>query len=147
MSEESVEIVRSMYERMTQTGDPQEALSYFDPAIEFEISWQGGRDSPDFRVLHGIDEVREATAELLGAFEDARYEVHELVDAGDDVVAILEFVARPKDSSAEISTGRFGYVFTLRSGKVVRVQDFPEPAEALRAAGLSEQSRPEEQPD
>jgi ketosteroid isomerase-like protein len=134
----NVEIVRSMYERLNQTGDPEEGLSYLDPAIEFEISWRSGRDSADFRVLHGIDEVREAIVEILDPFEDWRYEIHELHDAGDDVVAILEVLVRPKESSAEISTGRFGYVFTLRGGKIVRVQDFPEPAEALRAAGLSE---------
>jgi ketosteroid isomerase-like protein len=138
MPPQNVEIVRSLYERLNQTGDPEEGLSYFDPAIEFEISWRSGRDSADFRVLHGIDEVRQAIGEILGAFEDWRYEIHELLNAGDDVVAILELLVRPKGSSAEISTGRFGYVFTLRGGKIVRVQDFPEPAEALRAAGLSE---------
>jgi ketosteroid isomerase-like protein len=138
MSRDNVEIVRSMYERLNQTGDPEEGLSYLDPAIESEISWRSGRESADFRVLHGIDEVRAAIVEILGAFEDWRYEIHELLNAGDDVVAILEVLVRPRESSAEISTGRFGYVFTLRGGKIVRVQDFPEPAEALRAAGLSE---------
>ena len=133
-----MEIIRSMYERMNETGDPEVALSYLDPTVEFEISWRSGRDSADFRVLNGIDEVRAAVLEILDPFESVRYEIHEYLDSGDDVVAILELLVRPKDSTGEISTGRFGYVYTLRDGKIVRVQDFPDPAEALEAAGLPE---------
>ena len=39
-------------------------------------------------------------------------------------------------SSAETSTGRVGYVCTLRDSTIVRIQDYPDPAEALEAAGL-----------
>jgi ketosteroid isomerase-like protein len=138
MSQENVELVRSLHERWNETGDLEEVIPYLDPSIEFEISWRSGRESADFQVLKGIEEVRTATEEIFAPFESVRYEVDEYRDAGDDVVAILAVFVRPKDSSAEISTGRFGYVYTLRGGKIVRVQDFPEPADALKAAGLSE---------
>jgi ketosteroid isomerase-like protein len=137
MATSNVEIVRSMYVRLNETGDVDEALKDFDPAVEFEISWSSGRDSPDFQVLRGIEQVRRALLENLEPFERFRSEVHEFREAGEDVVAILELFVTPKGSSAEIGTGRFGYVLTFRDGKVIRVQDFPDPNEALEAAGLS----------
>jgi ketosteroid isomerase-like protein len=137
MAASNVEILRSMYARLNETGDLDEALKSFDPDVEFEISWRSGRDSPDFQVLHGIDQVKRALEENLEPFERFRFQVHEFREAGEDVVAILELAVTPKGSSAEISTGRFGYVCTFRGGKVIRVQDFPDPDEALEAAGLS----------
>jgi ketosteroid isomerase-like protein len=137
VSEENVEIVRSMYALVNEAGDIEAGFGVFDPAVEFEISSRGGREDADFRVLQGVEEMRGAIDEILGPFESVRYLLHEVHDAGDEVVAVLEMLLRPKGSSGEISTGRFAYVFTFRSGRIVRVQDFPEPAEALEAAGLS----------
>jgi hypothetical protein len=44
----------------------------------------------------------------------------------------------------------FGQVFTIRDGKLARMEMYADPAEALEAAGLSEQdaqSDPFESPD
>jgi ketosteroid isomerase-like protein len=138
VSDENVQLVRSMYEGMNESGDWRSGLEFLDPSIEFEISWSAGRDSADFQVLHGLDEVRRTLEELLDPFESARFELHQLRDAGNDVVATLELLVRPKDSAAEVSTGRFAYVMTLRGERITRIQDFREPADALRAAGLTE---------
>ena len=138
MSQENVEVVRGLVEAFNETGDREAAYALLDPEIEFEVAWRSGRDAADFRIHRGLDEVKAVIEELLAPFESVRYVIHEYADAGDDVVAILELIVRPKDSSAETSTGRFGYVCTLRDGKIVRIQDFPDPAEALEAAGLSE---------
>jgi ketosteroid isomerase-like protein len=138
MSQENIEIVIGDLEAFNETRDVDAAFANADPEIEFEISTQAGRESADFRVYHGIDEVKAAIREMLSAFDGARFEVHDVRDRGDRVVAILELFVRPRDSSAEISSGRFGYVYTLRSGKVVRVQDFTDPAQALSAMGFSD---------
>jgi len=138
MSQENVEVVRGLVEAFNETGDREAAYALLDPEIEFEVAWRSGRDAADFRIYRGLDEVRAMIEELLAPFESIRYVIHEYADAGDDVVAILELIVRPKDSSAETSTGRFGYVCTLRDGKIVRIQDFPDPADALEAAGLKE---------
>jgi hypothetical protein len=53
----------------------------------------------------------------MGAWEDFRYELRELIDCGDD-----------RDFS----------VYTVREGKIVKQQMFRRRAEALEAAGLSE---------
>ena len=130
--------MRSTLEAFNETGDFEVIYARLDPEVEFEMSWRSGREAADFRVLHGLHEVRAAAEEILAPFENVRYDVHEYVDAGDAVVVILELLVRPRGGSAEISTGRFGYVYTLRDGKVVRVQDVPEPADALEAAGIGE---------
>jgi ketosteroid isomerase-like protein len=142
MSQENVEIVRSLYERLNAADDVEAAMDVaeevIDPEIEFEISWRSGRDAADFRVLHGIEEVRTVLAELMAPFASFRWEIHESFDAGDEVVLILESLVTPNDSAAEISTGRFGYVFTLRDGKIARCREYATRAEALEAAGLRE---------
>jgi ketosteroid isomerase-like protein len=74
----------------------------------------------------------------MAPFEEVRAVVQEYIDADDDrVVVVLELLMRPKDSAAEITSNRFAHIYTLREGRIVRVQDFPEPADALRAAGLT----------
>ncbi len=121
MSQENVEIVRSLYERLNAADDfeaaSEVAEEVFDPEIEFEISWRSGRDAADFRVLHGIEEVRTVIADLIAPFASFRWEIHESFDAGDEVVLILESLVTPNESAAEISTGRFGYVFTFATGR------------------------------
>jgi ketosteroid isomerase-like protein len=74
----------------------------------------------------------------MAPFDEVHVEVHECIDAGEHrVLAVLELRMRPKDSEAEISTNRFAYLYTLRQGRIVSVQDFPEPDDAFRAAGLA----------
>ena len=137
MSQENIDLVVGNLEAFNETGDVAAAFANADPEIEFEISTQAGRESADFRVYRGIDEVKSAIREILSEFDNARFEIHEVRDRGDRVVAILELFMRPKGSSAEISTGRFGYVYTLRGGTVVRIQDFTPPEDAWNEIGLS----------
>ena len=137
MSQENIDLVVGNLEAFNETGDVAAAFANADPEIEFEISTQAGRESADFRVYRGIDEVKSAIREILSEFDNARFEIHEVRDRGDRVVAILELFMRPKGSSAEISTGRFGYVYTLRGGTVVRIQDFTHPEDAWNEIGPS----------
>jgi ketosteroid isomerase-like protein len=73
----------------------------------------------------------------LAAFEASIVEPEEFFESGDQVVAVYKNRVRPKDSSAEIEN-RNGQLWTIREGKVQSVQFFPNPNDALGAAGLSE---------
>jgi ketosteroid isomerase-like protein len=64
-------------------------------------------------------------------------EVEELIDAGDQVVALVRGIGRMKDSDAEIDL-RFAIVFTIRDGKIATGREYFTREEALEAAGLSE---------
>jgi ketosteroid isomerase-like protein len=53
------------------------------------------------------------------------------------VVAVTRTRWRPKGTDAEIEN-RNGWLWTIRGGSAVSVKGFPDPDEALEAAGLSE---------
>jgi ketosteroid isomerase-like protein len=67
------------------------------------------------------------------------YEVmpEEFVDMGDSVVVTVRLRGRGRGSGVEIDA-RFYDVYTLRDGKIVRMDQFTERSEAHDAVGLSE---------
>jgi ketosteroid isomerase-like protein len=138
MSAENVDIIREAIDAFNASGDWEVLYAACDPGVVLEIATQEGRESADFRVHHGLAEVRQAISELMAPFVEVRAVAHRYADAGDDrVVAVLELLMRPKESRAEVSSGQFAYIYTLRGGRIIRIQDFPEPAEAFEAAGLT----------
>jgi len=56
-------------------------------------------------------------------FAQSRVEVEELIDAGDQVVAVLRGIGRMKDSDAEIGL-RYAIVFTIRDGKIAAGREY-----------------------
>jgi ketosteroid isomerase-like protein len=137
MSQANVDFVRAQMEAFNR-GDIEAVLAAYDPAIEFEVATDQGRDSPDFAVYHGVDEVRAMLADFLEAFSEMRLEPERFVDGGDAVIVVLRVRQRGRASGAEVASTRYANVVTLREGKIVRVQDFPEPADAFAALGLVE---------
>jgi hypothetical protein len=133
MSEENVEVVQRMYDAWNR-GDYESALSHFDP----EVEWSEPPDNPGARTWHGPKGVQRALATWVGAFENYRFELRELIDCGDDKVLLAGWQSgRGKGSGAEVSEENFG-VYTVKDRKIVRQQMFRHRAEALEAAGLSE---------
>jgi ketosteroid isomerase-like protein len=53
------------------------------------------------------------------------------------VLAILREIGRGRASGLEVE-GRWGYVVTVRDGKIERVEAYRDPRAALDAAGVSE---------
>lgn len=92
---------------------------------------------PDGKVFHGHDGAAEATRTWLGAWEDWRLEVEEIIDLGDRVLVLARESGRGKGSGIEIEHPHAAIV-TVRNGKVVHTLGFVDRAEALEAAGLSE---------
>jgi ketosteroid isomerase-like protein len=79
---------------------------------------------------------RAALGRVLDVYADFSVELEQVIDAGEDVVAIG--IARGTGASGVEVRWRQGYVWTVRDGKAVRFQWFNDPAEALAAAGLSD---------
>jgi ketosteroid isomerase-like protein len=124
MSHENVEIVRRFL-----VGDFDEALMYVDP----DIVWNPVEESP----AQGHDAVRASTARWKSEWDDYELTPEEFADAGDHVVATVRFRARGRGSGIEVDA-RLYDVFTLRHGKIVRMDQFTERSEALEAVGLRE---------
>jgi ketosteroid isomerase-like protein len=131
MSRENVEVVRASFEAF-RAGDYAKALEAFDPEIEYDLT-----HFPEGRIYHGHDGVREAFRTWMGAFEDYRQELDELIDAGDDrVIAIVREMGRGKESGIETERSTAG-VWTLRDGRAIRIQFYDTKEDALREVGLS----------
>jgi ketosteroid isomerase-like protein len=138
MSEENVEVVRQAYEVFNK-GGPEAVISagVWSPEIVFDFS---PSDIPGLGVYRGYDEVRAFFEEdwfRAFPFEEWEVELDEVVDHGDQVVAIgrQRGLGASSGVAAELQQG---IIFTLRNEKVVRAEVYGDPEKALEAAGLSE---------
>lgn len=134
MSQQNVEIVRSLYEHWAR-GDYAFADLY-DPEVEFSrIGAEGGGVEGRWR---GLEDGWAGTLEYLRAFADLHTEAERILDLGDDRVLVFSRqTARGKLSGAPIEH-ELGDLITLHDGKVVRCEFYWDRAESLKAAGLSE---------
>src|SRR3954447_13447541 len=132
MSEENVEIVRQAYLRvLAGEGPPLPGL--FDPEAEYHTS----SADPDAGVFRGIGEITRAFREMDATFSDVRSEPVEIKGNGDVVFVWARISARGAASGAPVEW-EYAQVWTLRAGKVVRVVEYLDRAEAVRAVGLKE---------
>jgi ketosteroid isomerase-like protein len=81
--------------------------------------------------------VREAWREWLSAFSEIDAEVEELIDGGDQILAVIRERELGRASGVPVEGTHFA-VWTLAHGKVTRMQMFDSRTEALAAAGLEE---------
>jgi ketosteroid isomerase-like protein len=129
MGGQEVGAVRAQYERFTQT---KEVL----PEIYTEdVAWMAAREDPDAATHVGPDAIQAYFTQWVEMFTDIEYEVKELVDAGDKVFAWIRFEGRGI-SSGIAAVLEQAQVWMFRDGKVVRVEEYHDRDEGLRAAGL-----------
>jgi ketosteroid isomerase-like protein len=124
MSQENVEIVRRFLD-----GDVDEALTYADP----EIVWNPIEELP----TQGHGAVRASLARWKGEWDDYEVMPEEFVDRGDRVLATVRVRGRGRGSGVEIDA-RFYDLYTLRDGKIVRMDQFTERSQALEAVDSGE---------
>lgn len=72
-----------------------------------------------------------------GTWDEYHFELRELIDAGDQVLAVGWQRGRGKGSGVGVSEEIFS-VWSMRTGKVVRQRMFREKVQALEAVGLRE---------
>ena len=73
------------------------------------------------------------------SFDEFRWEAEDFVDAGDRVVVVIREWGRPYGTDVELDH-RYGAVYTVRDGKVARLQWFHDKQQALASAGLPQES-------
>jgi ketosteroid isomerase-like protein len=134
MSEENVGIVLGAiaYEYYG-VGDRAEAEAIFDPQVVLNPQNEGLDEEPSY----GPDAMRDDWERWASAFEDLTVTFEEFIDAGHQVLVVAHHQGRGRDSGVPVDA-RYYELYTLRGGKVLRVDEFADRGQALEAAGLSE---------
>ena len=85
--------------------------------------------------------VRKYNEDLFAQFESVRFELEEVLDAGERVVVVSTQHAVPKGGRQEMSV-RVTEVWTIRDGLLAERHTYSTHDEALEAAGLRERKLP-----
>jgi ketosteroid isomerase-like protein len=133
MSQENVEVVAAMITAFN--GGDLDALSeYLTDDLDYRAA-QGAPDDPG--PIRGKEAMRTYVEDWLDTFDDFRGEIIELIDAGDDVIAVMRLTGRAKLSGVETDLV-FATIYTVRDGRIARGREHWTREEALEAAGLRE---------
>ena len=130
MSQENVESVRQMSDAFSRG---ETMLDLVDPSVVFTPL----PDAPDFQSFHGHEGLLQGIAQTTDVWDDFSFEVRELRDLDDHVLASIRWWGRGPSSGIQVEVDICA-LFTFREGKIVRWQFFASEPEALEAAGLSE---------
>jgi ketosteroid isomerase-like protein len=136
MSEENVELLRRIFEDFNR-GDIEGAIELAGTPPEFEFVPSGSLIPDLASVQRGPDGFRRVNETFWSEFDDPHIELHELIDAGDQVFTSFTISGRGKHSGVETTWDALS-VWTVRDGRIVRWLGFTDRAEALEAAGLRE---------
>jgi ketosteroid isomerase-like protein len=132
VSQENVEIVLDGYARFN-AGAKEPTLEYWDEDGEYVAS----SADPDADTHRGIEAVRRQYARWVEAYPDLRVEPLDAKGSGDKVFVWVRFIGHGAASGLPIDM-ELAHVTTLRDGRIVRLVEHNDRAEALQAAGIQE---------
>ena len=136
MSEENVEIVRRIYDAVAREDAPA-VFDFYDPEVEWDMSRGPLAGLTAWGVYRGHDGLRQFFRERQEAWEEIEDHLDELIDAGEQVISVTTTRGRGRSSGIEVE-GTNASLWTIRNGKILRVEWFGERAAALQASGLRE---------
>jgi ketosteroid isomerase-like protein len=131
MSRETVEIVRHALGEFA-SGDLERVAACFHADFEGVIAPELSAEPDTYRGRDGIQRYFDSFRE---AFEDIRFEPEDFADAGDAVVVAICMRAVGKLTKIPVEQHNAG-VWTVREGKVARIDTYATFEQALAAAGL-----------
>ena len=128
MSEENVEIIRRAFSDYAREGI-KPGRGYLAP----DVVWNPTDETPQ----HGEEAVLAYMERWENEWEDLKTVAEDFTGSGDRVLVTVHFSGRGRLSGIEVDARTYE-VYTLNDGKIVRMDEFSDKAEALEAAGLSE---------
>jgi ketosteroid isomerase-like protein len=129
MSQENVEIVRRVYDALNRNDWD---AAFRDAHPDIEITFKRG---PLAGTHRGRETPQAIFADVRATFDAWVMEPLELLESGDQVVAIVKNRLRPKGTDAEFET-RNGHLWRIRDGTILSLEGFPNADDALEAAGV-----------
>ena len=133
VSVESVEMRNEAVRRLFSAFEGEDDA--FRAALHPEIEWYPIEENRT--PTRGVDAALRNRNEWLDTWDEHELTVEEVIEDGDDVVAVVHITARGQGSGIETKV-RFYAQFKVRDGKVAYIYDHEHRAAALEAAGLSE---------
>ena len=91
-----------------------------------------GRLAPGQTTRRTADDVKEAVDDFIGAFAAFRTEVEELIEEGDQVIAVVRHVGRVGGGDVERHET---HLWTFTDGRPRSLREFDDRDAALAAAG------------
>ena len=134
MSQQNVDRIRRGYEAFGRR-DLDAALEMAHPEVEAHDP----AEMPDAAVHCGKEAVKRDWEQTLELFDEFAVEIEEVFDAGEEVVLFLRYRGRGKESGAAVEVD-MAHVLTMRDGVAVRLRQYLDRADALAAAGLSQEA-------
>lgn len=129
MSRESLDVVRAMYNAFNR-GHTNAILELADPAVSVE-----DHGVIDGKTYEGRDGVVRLLAFQADAFSAQSAELEELIETGDEIVAVIRLRGEGPRSGVPLE-GRFSHVWQIAGGTVRRLRVYASKQEALEAAGM-----------
>jgi ketosteroid isomerase-like protein len=133
MSQANVQVVADTIAAFNR-GDLDAAAEYWADDLDYRAA-QGAPDDPG--PIHRKEAMRTYVEDWLDTFDDFSGQVIELIDAGDETIAVIRITGRAKLSSVETDL-TFAAIYTIRDGKIARGREYWTREQALEAAGMRE---------
>lgn len=132
MSRANIELLRRSYDAFNR-GDLDAAFEILGPDLE----WLPPEEAPTAGTYRGSEGAKAEVTVWTEPFDDFRWEIKEIVDAGEHILVRGLMSGRGKSSGVEVNTEEF-HVWTVSGERPVRMQMFLDKAKALAAAGLEQ---------
>jgi ketosteroid isomerase-like protein len=110
------------------------------PAVAAEFAYEDDF-LPDHagETYRGWDGLRRAWTGVTEAFEEMAYDLERVAGSGDRLVSIHRVQGKARHTGI-VQDWRFAYIWTFRGGRIVHSRGFGDPDQALKAAGLEQES-------
>jgi ketosteroid isomerase-like protein len=131
MSHQNMEVVRRAHDALN-AGDMDALVALCD--TEFRLDMSDRVFNP--AVYTGHDGIRRFYSEVRDVWVSYVWEPEKLMEAGDNVVALLRSIGTGQGSGVEVER-RTAMVWTVRERRATALRFFRDRNEALTAVGLS----------
>jgi ketosteroid isomerase-like protein len=132
MSQANMDIVQRMYDAWGRQEFPGPA-----GLLDGEVEYVNPAGAVEPGTRRGVDEFADAIRRVQESWELWEMEPETLTAVGDQVAVVVRYRSRGRGSGVEVE-GRESALWTVRGGKIVRMEWFHGAGDALEAARLPE---------
>jgi ketosteroid isomerase-like protein len=133
VSGEDVELIRRAYAHTQATG--QVYAEGFAPGFVWDMSKYEGW--PEQQRYEGVDGTQAFLDDWTGAWDDWEMDMQETYEAGDKVLVVVQQRGRARTTGMALEMV-FAQTWTVRDGRLTRMDMYSDPSEALKAVGLED---------